>query len=66
MREYTFPEFSEIPGSKIVAQYPVIVESGQGITVGRDVDRNYTIRIWNNSGSSKNVRILYYVTYYAV
>jgi len=66
MREYTFPEFSEIPGSKIVAQYPVIVENGQGITVGRDVDRNYTIRIWNNSGSSKNVRILYYVTYYAV
>ena len=66
MRDYTYPDFSGISGSKIVAQYPVITENGMGITVGRDTTSDFTVRIWNSNSSSVNVGIIYYVTYYAV
>lgn len=66
MREYTCPDFSGISGSKIVAQYPVIIENGNGITVGRNTDTDFTVRIWNANSSSVDVGIIYYVTYYAV
>lgn len=61
-RDYSFP-FSLPSGAKITSQNPTLYDNGFGISVGRNLNKDYTVRIWNNSGVEKNVAVAYYVTY---
>ena len=60
-RDYKFSNFG--PYTNIIAQIPVVTSNGLGITVGRDASKNFIVRLWNNTSSSKNVSIIYYVLY---
>ena len=61
-REYTF-DFSNIHTNEIILQVPIIYENGLGITVGRNIFKDYTVKIWNNTSSNKDVDIVYYLLY---
>ena len=60
-RDYKFSNFSQY--TNIIAQIPVIAANGFGITVGRDADKDFIVRLWNNTSLSKDVSIIYYVLY---
>ena len=61
-REYTF-NFSNIHANEIMVQLPIIYSNGLGITVGRNLTKDYTVKIWNNTSSNKDVSIVYYLLY---
>lgn len=61
-RDYTYP-ITNISDSKILMQLPVLVNNGKGISAGRDVSKNFTVRLWNNTSSTVNVIVQYYVLY---
>ena len=61
-REYTF-DFSNIHINEIILQVPIIYANGLGITVGRNISKDYTVKIWNNTSSNKDVDIFYYLLY---
>ena len=61
-REYTF-DFSNIHQNEIILQFPIIYTNGLGITVGRNISKDYTVKIWNNTSSNKDVYISYYLLY---
>ena len=60
-RDYKFSNFD--PYTNIIAQIPVVISNGLGITVGRDPNKDFTVRLWNNTSLSKDVSIIYYVLY---
>lgn len=60
-RDYKFSNFST--HTNIIAQIPVVIANGLGITVGRDANEDFTVRLWNNTSLSKDVSIIYYVLY---
>lgn len=62
-RDFTFG-ISVPAGATIVAQIPILVTNAVGISIGRDVNKNFTVRLWNNTSSEKNVGVAYYVIYY--
>ena len=62
-RDFTF-SISVPAGATIVAQIPILVINAVGISIGRDVNKNFTARLWNNTSSEKNVGVAYYVIYY--
>lgn len=62
-RDFTFG-ISVPAGATIVAQIPILVTNAIGISVGRNVDKNFTVRLWNSNSSEKNVGVAYYVIYY--
>lgn len=61
-REYTF-DFSNIHTNEIMAQLPIIYSNGLGITAGRNLTKDYTVKLWNNTSSNRDVAILYYLLY---
>ena len=61
-REYSFP-FSLPSDAKIIVQLPIIYASGKGISIGRNLDKNFTVRLWNNNSGTQNVGVCYYVVY---
>lgn len=61
-REYTF-DFSDIHINEIILQTPVVHSNGLGISVGRNISKDYTVKIWNNTSSDKDVAIIYYLLY---
>ena len=60
--EYTF-DFTNIHINEIIIQVPIIYTNGFGITVGRNITKDYTATIWNNTSSNKEVAIIYYLLY---
>lgn len=62
-RDFTFG-ISVPKGATIVAQIPILVTNAVGISIGRDVNKNFTVRLWNSNSSEKNVGVAYYVIYY--
>lgn len=62
-RDFTFG-ISVPAGATIVAQIPILVTNAVGISVGRNVNKNFTVRLWNSNSSEKNVGVAYYVIYY--
>lgn len=62
-RDFTF-SISVPVGATIVAQIPILVTNAVGISIGRDVNKNFTARLWNSTSSEKNVGVAYYVIYY--
>lgn len=62
-RDFTFV-ISVPAGATIVAQIPILVTNAVGISVGRNVNKNFTVRLWNSNSSEKNVGVAYYVIYY--
>lgn len=62
VRDYTF-DFSYIDTNRILLQLPIIYGNGGGITIGRYQYRDYTVQLWNNTSSNKDVSVLYYVLY---
>lgn len=61
-REYTF-DFSNIHINEIILQVPVVYSNGLGISVGRNISKNYTVKLWNNTSSNRDVAISYYLLY---
>ena len=61
-REYTF-DFSNIHTKEIILQFPIIYSNGLGISVGRNISKNYTVKLWNNTSSNRDVSIIYYLLY---
>lgn len=61
-REYSFP-FSLPSGARIIMQLPIIYASGKGISIGRNVNKDFTVLLWNNNSGTQNVGVLYYVVY---
>lgn len=61
-REYSFP-FSLPSGAKIIVQLPIIYASGKGISIGRNVNKDFTVLLWNNNSGTQNVGVSYYVVY---
>ena len=62
-RDFTFG-ISVPADATIVAQIPILVTNAAGISVGRNVNKNFTVRLWNSNSSEKNVGVAYYVIYY--
>ena len=62
-RDFTFG-ISVPAGATIVAQIPILVTNAVGISIGRDVNKNFTARLWNSTSSEKKVGVAYYVIYY--
>ena len=60
-RDYKFSHFGSY--TNIIAQIPVVISNGLGITVGRDPNKDFIVRLWNNTSLSKDVSIIYYVLY---
>lgn len=61
-REYSFP-FSLPSGAKIILQLPIIKASGKGISIGRNIEKDFTVLLWNNNSDTQNVGVSYYVVY---
>ena len=59
-REYSFP-FSLPSDAEIIMQLPIIYAGGKGISIGRNVNKDFTILLWNNNSSTQNVGVIYYV-----
>lgn len=62
-RDFTFG-ISVPKGATIVAQIPILVSNAVGISIGRSVNKDFTVRLWNYTSSGKNVGVAYYVIYY--
>ena len=62
MREYSF-DLSALKNKNVLTSIPVIYDNGKGITIGRVQADNATIRLWNSTGSSKNVGVMNIVLY---
>ena len=60
-RDYKFSHFGSY--TNIIAQIPVVISNGLGITVGRDQNKDFIVRLCNNTSLSKDVSIIYYVLY---
>lgn len=61
-REYSFP-FSLPSDAEIITQFPIIYAGGKGISIGRNVNKDFTVLLWNNNSSTQNVGVIYYVVY---
>lgn len=61
-REYSFP-FSLPSDAGIITQLPIIYAGGKGISIGRNVKKDFTVLLWNNNSSTQNVGVIYYVVY---
>lgn len=61
-REYSFP-FSLPSDAEIITQIPIIYAGGKGISIGRNVNKDFTVLLWNNNSSTQNVGVIYYVVY---
>lgn len=61
-REYSF-SFSLPSDAAIIAQIPIIYAGGKGISIGRNVNKDFTVLLWNNNSSTQNVAVIYYVVY---
>ena len=61
-REYSF-SFSLPSDAEIIAQVPIIYAGGKGISIGRNVNKDFTVLLWNNNSSTQNVGVIYYVVY---
>ena len=59
-REYSFP-FSLPSDAELIMQLPIIYAGGKGISIGRNVNKDFTILLWNNNSSTQNVGVIYYV-----
>ena len=62
-RDYKFSNFGFSAYANIIAQIPVVVSNGLGITVGRNPNEDFMVRLWNNTSLSKDVSVVYYVLY---
>lgn len=61
-REYSF-SFSLPSDAAIITQLPIIYAGGKGISIGRNVNKDFTVLLWNNNSSTQNVAVIYYVVY---
>ena len=61
-REYSF-SFSLPSDAEIITQLPIIYAGGKGISIGRNVNKDFTVLLWNNNSSTQNVGVIYYVVY---
>lgn len=61
-REYSF-SFSLPSDAEIITQLPIIYAGGKGISIGRNVNKDFTVLLWNNNSSTQNVGVVYYVVY---
>lgn len=61
-REYSF-SFSLPSDAEIITQLPIIYAGGKGISIGRNVNKDFTVLLWNNNSSTQNVGVIYYVAY---
>lgn len=61
-REYSF-SFSLPSDAEIITQIPIIYAGGKGISIGRNVNKDFTVLLWNNNSSTQNVGVIYYVVY---
>jgi chemotaxis protein histidine kinase CheA len=61
-REYSF-SFSLPSDAGIITQLPIIYAGGKGISIGRNVNKDFTVLLWNNNSSTQNVGVIYYVVY---
>lgn len=61
-REYSF-SFSLPSDAGIITQLPIIYAGGKGISIGRNVYKDFTVLLWNNNSSTQNVGVIYYVVY---
>lgn len=61
-REYSF-SFSLPSDAEIITQLPIIYAGGKGISIGRNVNKDFTVLLWNNNSSAQNVGVIYYVAY---
>lgn len=61
-REYSF-SFSLPSDAAIITQLPIIYAGGKGISIGRNVNKDFTVLLWNNNSSTQNVGVIYYVVY---
>lgn len=57
-RDFTFG-ISVPADATIVAQIPILVTNAAGISVGRNVNKNFTVRLWNSNSSEKNVGVVF-------
>ena len=61
-REYSF-SFSLPSDAGIITQLPIIYAGGKGISIGRNIYKDFTVLLWNNNSSTQNVEVIYYVVY---
>ena len=61
-REYSF-SFSLPSDAGIITQLPIIYAGGKGISIGRNIYKDFTVLLWNNNSSTQNVGVIYYVVY---
>lgn len=61
-REYSF-SFSLPSNAIIMVQFPIIVDNGLGISIGRNKNKDFTVYLWNNNSTAQNVGVHYYVVY---
>lgn len=61
-REYSFP-FSLPSDAEIIMQLPIIYAGGKGISIGRNVNKDFTVLLWNNNSSTQDVGVIYYGVY---
>jgi hypothetical protein len=61
-REYSF-SFSLPSDAETITQLPIIYAGGKGISIGRNVNKDFTVLLWNNNSSTQNVGVIYYVVY---
>lgn len=61
-REYSF-SFSLPSDAEIIMQLPIIYAGGKGISIGRNVNKDFTVLLWNNNSSTQNVGVFYYVVH---
>lgn len=61
-REYSF-SFSLPSDARIITQLPIIFAGGKGISIGRNVNKDFTVLLWNNNSSTQDVGVIYYVVY---
>lgn len=61
-REYSF-SFSLPSDAGIITQLPIIYDGGKGISIGRNIYKDFTVLLWNNNSSTQNVEVIYYVVY---
>ena len=55
-REYSF-SFSLPSDAEIITQLPIIYAGGKGISIGRNVNKDFTVLLWNNNKKDSDARI---------
>lgn len=56
-REYSFT--IQDPGGYIqITTIPIITRAGNGVTVGRNYEKNNTVFLWNNTDTTKDVGVV--------